>query len=120
MQSSFRCRPIFDSRPIRNLYRCPEYGYTDYPVGSYILFSCAKKTARNEARKANAWPTSFADIFFVYDDTGECRYRVTFDDLPFHLRHPPSGLETPESLPPRPSYNHLLIKVASLLHRMYP
>lgn len=77
-----------------------QYDYSDYLVGHYISLSGAKKAARNKARTANGDPTSFSDVFFVYDDAGECRYRITFDELPEHLRHPAARPDMPKALPP--------------------
>ena len=84
---------------------------TDHLVGHYISLSRARKAARNKAR-ANAIPTELSDVFFVYDNAGECRYRVTFDDLPSHLRHPNTSLDMPAVLPPpRPTYDRQFIKL---------
>lgn len=89
-----------------------QYDHSDYLVGHYISFSRAKKAARNKARMANALPASGSDIFCVYDSAGECRYRITFDDLPPHLQHPASRLDLPTSLPPpRPTHDRLFIKI---------
>lgn len=78
-----------------------QYDYRDYEVGQYISLSRAKKAARNKARMANADPTSLSDVYFVYDDAGECRYQVTFDDLPAHLQQPAARLDMPETHPLR-------------------
>ena len=89
-----------------------QYDHSNYLVGHYISFSRAKKAARNKARMANALPASGSDIFCVYDSAGECRYRITFDDLPPHLQHPASRLDLPTSLPPpRPTHDRLFIKI---------
>ena len=77
-----------------------QYDYSDYLVGHYISLSRARKAAHNKAHIANADPTWFSDVFFVYDDAGECRYRMTFDELPPDLRHPTASLEMPVSPPP--------------------
>lgn len=89
-----------------------QYDHSDYLVGHYISLSRAKKAARNKARRANGLPTSFSDVFFVYDSKGECLYRITFDDLPPHLQHPAPSLDMPAALPlPRPAYDRLFIKL---------
>lgn len=93
-----------------------QYDYTDYEVGQYISLSRAKKAARNKARVANGDPTSFSDIFFVYDSAGACRYRVTFDDLPAHLRQPTAQVGLPEAVLARVlSYDRRFIKMLLLL-----
>jgi hypothetical protein len=78
-----------------------QYDYSEYPVGQYISLSRAKKAARNQARRANALPTSFSDVYFVYDAAGEGRYRISHDELPAHLRQPAASQAMPESLPLR-------------------
>lgn len=89
-----------------------QYDHSDYLVGHYISLSRAKKAARNKARRANGLPTSFSDVFFVYDSKGACLYRITFDDLPPHLQHPAPKLDMPAALPPpRPAYDRLFIKL---------
>lgn len=89
-----------------------QYDHNDYLVGHYISLSRAKKAARNKARRANGLPTSFSDVFFVYDSKGACLYRITFDNLPPHLQQPSPRLDMPAALPPpRPTYNRLLIKL---------
>jgi len=89
-----------------------QYDHSDYLVGHYISLSRAKKAARNKARRANGLPTSFSDVFFVYDSKGACLYRITFNDLPPHLQHPAPSLDMPASLPPpRPAYDRLFIKL---------
>lgn len=89
-----------------------QHDHSDYLVGHYISLSRAKKAARNKARMANALPTSLSDVFFVYDSAGECRYRISFDDLPPHLQHPAPSLNLPTSLPPpRPTYDRVFIKI---------
>lgn len=92
------------------------HDHTDYLVGHYISLSRAKKAARNRARRANADPTSLSDVFFVYDDAGECRYRVCFDDLQAALQQPAASVEMPEALPPpRKNHDRLFIKILLLL-----
>ena len=89
-----------------------QFDHTDYQVGRYISLSRARKAARNKARTANGDPTSFSDIFFVYDSAGGCLYRVTYDDLPAHLRQPSARVNMPEALPPSPkTYDRLFIKI---------
>ena len=89
-----------------------QHDHSDYLVGHYISLSRAKKAARTKARRANRLPTSFSDVFFVYDSKGACFYRITFDDLPPDLRHPAPSLDMPASLPPpRPTYDRLFIKI---------
>lgn len=89
-----------------------QHGHRDYLVGHYISLSRAKKAARNTARRTNGLPTSFSDVFFVYDGKGACLYRITFDDLPKHLHHSDPSLDMPAALPPpRPTYDRLFIKL---------
>lgn len=89
-----------------------QYDHSDYLVGHYISLSRATKAARNKARRANGLPTSFSDVFFVYDSKGACLYRITFDDLPPHLQYPAPSLDMPAALPPpRPAYDRLFIKL---------
>ena len=89
-----------------------QHDHSDYLVGHYISLSRAKKAARTKARRANRLPTSFSDVFFVYDSKGACPYRITFDDLPPHLQHPAPSLDMPVPLPPpRPTYDRLFIKI---------
>lgn len=89
-----------------------QYDHSDYLVGHYISLSRAKKAARNKARRANGLPTSFSDVFFVYDNKGACLYRITFDDLPPHLQYPAPSLDMPTALPPpRPAYDRWFIRL---------
>ncbi|SNB44913.1 hypothetical protein [Geobacter sp. DSM 9736] len=58
-----------------------QYDYCDYRVGDYPSLEIAIREARSRALTPNAVPSSFSDIFFVYDHLGVCRYRVTHDEL---------------------------------------
>jgi hypothetical protein len=59
------------------------YDCSDYFIGDYTDPDLAIQEARERAATPNGSPTSFSDIFYVYDDLGVCRYRVTHDDLLF-------------------------------------
>lgn len=58
-----------------------QYDYCDYWVGDYPTLESAIQEARSRASAANAIPSSFSDIFFVYDHLGVCRYRISHDDV---------------------------------------
>lgn len=58
-----------------------QYDYSDYVVGDYPTLEQAQQEARTRASVRNASPSSFCDVFFVYDEQGTCRYQVTYDDL---------------------------------------
>lgn len=58
-----------------------QYDYSDYLVGDFATRQEASQIARARAAEANGIPTSFSDLFFVYDDQGVCLERVTYDDL---------------------------------------
>jgi hypothetical protein len=58
-----------------------QYDYSNYFVGDYLTLDEAIQEARSRALVANAIPTSFSDIFFVYDHLGICKYRVTHDEI---------------------------------------
>lgn len=81
-----------------------QHDQTDYLVGHLVSLSQAKKAARNKARMAGADPSTRSDVFCVYDDAGNCHARITFDELPDHLRHPNARLDMPECLPPPKRY----------------
>lgn len=81
-----------------------QHDHSDYLVGHYVSLSRAKKAVRNKARMAGADPSTQFDIFCVYDDAGNCHARITFDELPDHLRHPNARLDMPECLPPPKRY----------------
>lgn len=58
-----------------------QYDYSDYFIGDYPTLESAIQEARARASEANASPSSFSDIFLVYDHLGVCRYRITHDEL---------------------------------------
>jgi len=58
-----------------------KYDYSDYVVDDVATFAEARQIARDRASVANALPTSFSDVYFVYDDEGQCLLHVTFNDL---------------------------------------
>ena len=58
-----------------------QYDYTDYVVGDFTTSQEAGRVARAKATVPNGIPTSFSDLFFVYDDQGICLEQVTYDDL---------------------------------------
>lgn len=58
-----------------------QYDYSDYLVGDFATPLEAGQIARARAAKANAIPTSFSDLFLIYDDQGTCLDRVTYDDI---------------------------------------
>jgi hypothetical protein len=58
-----------------------QYDYTDYVVGDFATPQEAVRVARAKAAVPNGIPTSFSDLFFVYDDRGICLEQVTYDDL---------------------------------------
>ena len=60
---------------------CDSYDYSDYPIGDYLSLGLAIQEAKARAATPNGNPTSFSDHFYVYDEVGECRYKVTHDDL---------------------------------------
>lgn len=57
------------------------FEHADYLVGDYATLAQAEQEARARAAKPNAIPTSGSDLFFVYDDAGDCRYRINHDAL---------------------------------------
>jgi len=58
-----------------------QYDYCDYFVGDFPSLEGAMEEARSRAMEPNASPSSFSDIFFVYDHCGVCRYQITHDEL---------------------------------------
>ena len=58
-----------------------QYDYSDYVVGDFATPEEAGRVARARAASPNGTPTSFSDLFFVYDDQGTCLERVTYDEL---------------------------------------
>jgi hypothetical protein len=57
------------------------YDYSDYFLGDHPDLAPAIREARKRAATPNGLPTSFSDIYYVHDHRGDCRYRVTHDDL---------------------------------------
>ena len=57
------------------------YDYSEYFIGDFDDLSLAIQEARARATTPNGLPPSFSDIFFVHDDLGTCRFRVTHVDL---------------------------------------
>lgn len=58
-----------------------QYDYLDYVVGDFNTPEEATRIATARAGEPNGIPTSFSDLYFVYNDRGECLKRVTFDEL---------------------------------------
>ena len=58
-----------------------QYDYTDYVVEDFATAQEAGQVARSRAAVPNGIPTSFSDLFFVYDDRGICLEQVTYDDV---------------------------------------
>ncbi len=86
-------RPIIDKNPDleRNerrraplsLFRVvgyDQYDCNDYLVGDFPNRQDAGRIARAKAAEANGIPTSFSDLFFVFDDQGVCLERVSYHD----------------------------------------
>ena len=57
-----------------------QYDYTDYVVGDFTTPREAGRVAWAKPAVLNGIPTSFSDLFFVYDDRGICLEQVTYDD----------------------------------------
>lgn len=58
-----------------------QYDYSDYLIGDYGTRAEAIQTARDRAKVPNGIPTSFSDLYLIYDDQGICLGKITFDDL---------------------------------------
>ena len=58
-----------------------QFDYTDYTVGDFPTAEEAHCAAQNCASQPNGIPTSFSDIYFIYNDQGVCLRRITYDDL---------------------------------------
>jgi hypothetical protein len=65
-----------------------QYDYTDYVVGDFTTRQEAVRVARAKAAVPNGIPTSFSDLFFVYDDRGICLEQV-MNTLRYFHRAPP-------------------------------
>ena len=57
-----------------------QYDCKDYFVGDFPVRQEAEQIARGKAADANGIPTSFSDLFFVFDDQGVCLERVSYLD----------------------------------------
>jgi guanosine-3',5'-bis(diphosphate) 3'-pyrophosphohydrolase len=57
-----------------------QYDYTDYIVGDFPTRQEASLIASTRAAEANGIPTSFSDLYFVYDDQGVCLEQVANHD----------------------------------------
>jgi hypothetical protein len=75
--NDWRCAPQGKFR----LVGYDQFSYADYLVGDFATLEEARGAARAQAAVPNGSPTSFSDVFFVYDDRRICMERVTYDDL---------------------------------------
>ena len=58
-----------------------QYDHADYVVGDFLTLQEANRVARARAADPNGIPTSFSDVFLVYDDQGICLEKVAYDNL---------------------------------------
>lgn len=72
----------FTRKASRGKYRVmgyDQYDYSDYFIDEFSSLEQAIELLKQRAAKSNAFPTSFSDIYFVYNDQEQALYRGTFD-----------------------------------------
>jgi len=73
---------IFTRKATGGKYRVlgyDQYDYNDYYIDEFIHLKHAVKLLKKRASKANGEPTSFSDVYFIYNDIEEALYKGTFD-----------------------------------------
>lgn len=57
-----------------------QYDYTDYFVDEFENLNEALAVLERKRAVANGSPSSFSDIYFIYDDQAQLLYRGTYDE----------------------------------------
>ncbi len=57
-----------------------QYDYNNYFIEEFENIEDAICLLRKRASKANGTPTSFPDVYFIYNDKEDALYKGTFDD----------------------------------------
>lgn len=57
-----------------------QYDYSDYFINEFTELKLGVDLLETKCSTANATPTSFSDIFFIYNDKEEALYKASFDD----------------------------------------
>ncbi|WP_143142123.1 hypothetical protein [Alteromonas sp. V450] len=57
-----------------------QYDHNDYFIAEFEQLELAIAFLREKASIANGTPTSFSDIYYIYNDREEALYKATFDD----------------------------------------
>jgi hypothetical protein len=57
-----------------------QYDYTDYFIDESDSLEQAIELLKKRSSKANGTPTSFSDVYYIYNDKEEALYKGTFDD----------------------------------------
>ena len=76
MDKFSRCAPF-------GMYRVTGYDmydYSDYYIGDFSTLEEALKLTKIKISKPNGFPTSFSDVFFIYDDQDNMLYRGNHDE----------------------------------------
>nr|WP_157051610.1 hypothetical protein [Agarivorans gilvus]GGB14177.1 hypothetical protein GCM10007414_29500 [Agarivorans gilvus] len=56
-----------------------QYDYSDYFIDEFVSLEQAMALLKKRVAKSNALPTSFSDVYFIYNDLEQALYRGTFD-----------------------------------------
>jgi len=73
---------IFTRKATRGKFRVlgyDQYDYNDYYIDEFDHLKHAVKLLKKRASKANGEPTSFSDVYFIYNEIEEALYKGTFD-----------------------------------------
>ncbi|WP_427983727.1 hypothetical protein [Agarivorans sp.] len=57
-----------------------QYDYSDYFIDEFAQLEQAMELLKKRVAKSNAIPTSFSDVYFIYNDQEQALYRGTFDE----------------------------------------
>lgn len=57
-----------------------QYDYSDYFINEFSNMYLALFLLWRKCSKPNGTPTSFSDVYFIYNDKEEALYRGSFDD----------------------------------------
>lgn len=57
-----------------------QYDYSDYFIEEFDTLEQALKLLKKRTLKANGTPTSFSDVYFIYNEKEEALYKGTFDN----------------------------------------
>ncbi len=57
-----------------------QYDYNDYFIDEFNNIEQSIKLLKEKASKVNGAPTSFSDVYYIYNDKEETLFKGTFDD----------------------------------------